>query len=143
MFSLTKIETVYFAARMSRTSTADLSRAKKKKKKGSSFSYLSLYLSRTLCVCACVCVQSYNGLLIEKQTGRQPQLTPDKFKQTSTPRPPCIISLTECQGCFFYFYFFGLIFVTLTRDCREAEVTRRHPYVSTGNFGKVLKCKRN
>lgn len=56
-------------------------------------------------MCVCFCVQSYNGLLIEKQTGRQPQLTPDKFKQTSTPPPPPlprppIVSLTECQGCF-------------------------------------------
>lgn len=65
-----------------------------------------------LCPVPSVCIQSHNGLLIEIQTGRQLERTPDKFKQTCTLHPTPLVSYpwqNMCVG-----RLFGLISAALT-----------------------------
>lgn len=50
-----------------------------------------------------MCVQSYNGLLIGKHTGRQAKLKPDKFKQNTPPVSPLrsVFANRQCQASSF------------------------------------------
>lgn len=54
-------------------------------------------------MCVHMCVQSYNGLLIGKHTGRQAKLKPDKFKQNTSPVSPLrsVFANRQCQASSF------------------------------------------
>lgn len=91
-----------------------------------------------LCVCACVFSLTMDYSLKNRQADSHNSRQTSSNK-TPPSAPPVLYHWLKDRLVFF----FALISVPLTPDCREAEWKWWHPYVPTGTFGKVPKCKGN